>query len=205
MAFRINVKSSGKTSASGGSKGKNILEDIRVFAALMLIACVGLIAFIVLGSRNIDDTNAEIKKEMKTYQENQLSIANLKALQSRSEEYEAQRDAYNAMIPEKLDQQQIMIEMETRVEGMNCILTDVTFGSESEDNKKGNAAASSNGLVNQMQVQIGVRGTYTDIMKLAESLVTDKELMRVDDIHITPMSQGGLKEAQITIMKFSKK
>ena len=60
-------------------------------------------------------------------------------------------------------------------------------------------------LVNQMQVQISVRGTYTDIMKLCESIVTDEELMRIDGIHMMPMTQGGLKEAQITIMKFSKK
>ena len=91
MAFRINVKSN--TASSGASKGKNFLEDIRVFAVLMVIACVGLIALIVVGSRSIDETNADIKQEMKTYEENQLSIANLKALQAKSEEYEAQRDA----------------------------------------------------------------------------------------------------------------
>ena len=204
MAFRINVKSN--TSSSGASKGKNFLEDIRVFAVLMVIACVGLIALIVVGSRSIDETNAEIKQEMKTYEENQLSIANLKVLQAKSEEYEAQRDAYDAMIPEKMDQQQIMIEMETRVESMNCVLTDLTFGSESADDKNSKAAASSsNGLVNQMQVQISVRGTYTDIMKLCESIVTDEELMRIDGIHMMPMTQGGLKEAQSTIMKVSKK
>lgn len=204
MAFRINVKSN--TASSGASKGKNFLEDIRVFAVLMVIACVGLIALIVVGSRSIDETNADIKQEMKTYEENQLSIANLKALQARSEEYEAQRDAYDAMIPDKMDQQQIMIEMEKRVESMNCVLTDLTFGSESADDKNSKAAASSsNGLVNQMQVQISVRGTYTDIMKLAESIVTDQELMRIDAIHMMPMTQDGLKEAQLTIMKFSKK
>ena len=176
MAFRINVKSN--TASSGASKGKNFLEDIRVFAVLMVVACVGLIALIVVGSRSIDETNADIKQEMKTYEENQLSIANLK----------------------------IMIEMETRVESMNCVLTDLTFGSESADDKNSKAAASSsNGLVNQMQVQISVRGTYTDIMKLAESIVTDQELMRIDAIHMMPMTQDGLKEAQITIMKFSKK
>ena len=204
MAFRINVKSN--TASSGASKGKNFLEDIRVFAVLMIVACVGLIALIVVGSRSIDETNADIKQEMKTYEENQLSIANLKALQARSEEYEAQRDAYDAMIPDTMDQQQIMIEMEKRVESMNCVLTDLTFGSESADDKNSKAAASSsNGLVNQMQVQISVRGTYTDIMKLAESIVTDQELMRIDAIHMMPMTQDGLKEAQITIMKFSKK
>lgn len=203
MAFRINVKSN---TSSGASKGKNFLEDIRVFAVLMVVACVGLIALIVVGSRSIDETNADIKQEMKTYEENQLSIANLKALQARSEEYEAQRDAYDAMIPDTMDQQQIMIEMEKRVESMNCVLTDLTFGSESADDKNSKAAASSsNGLVNQMQVQISVRGTYTDIMKLAESIVTDQELMRIDAIHMMPMTQDGLKEAQITIMKFSKK
>ena len=69
MAFRINVKSN---TSSGASKGKNCLEDIRVFADLMVVACVGLIALIVDGSRSIDETSADIKQEVKMYEENQL-------------------------------------------------------------------------------------------------------------------------------------
>ena len=75
MAFRINVKSN--TASSGASKGKNFLEDIRVFAVLMVIACVGLIALIVVGSRSIDETNADIKQEMKTYEEVQSALNEL--------------------------------------------------------------------------------------------------------------------------------
>ena len=82
MAFLINIKIN--NCSSGASKGKICLEEIRVCAVLRVIACVGLIALIVVGSRSIDETNAEIKQEMKTYEENQLSIANLKALQAKS-------------------------------------------------------------------------------------------------------------------------
>ena len=122
MAFNINVKK--KDSGAPGEK-INLLEDIRVFVVLMAIACIGLIVLIVFGVKSNEEIKTEIAKEKKTYQENQLSIANLKALQARSSEFEAQRDMYNAMIPDTQDRQAVMIDMERRVEGARCTLTEV--------------------------------------------------------------------------------
>lgn len=209
MAFNINVKKKDTTAASG--KKVNILEDIRVFVALMLVACIGLIVLIVFGVKSNEEIKTDIADQKKTYQQAQASINNLKALQARSSEFEAQRDAYNAMIPDTQDVQQVMIEMEQRVEAGRCTLTDITFGGDAAigGNKNAStsttapAASTGSGLVKELQVVMTVRGSYADIMALCTSLVTDAELMRIDAIHINPLA-GDEQEATITLMKFSK-
>ena len=208
MAFNINVKK--KDSGAPGEK-KNLLEDIRVFVVLMAIACIGLIVLIVFGVKSNEEIKTEIAKEKKTYQENQLSIANLKALQARSSEFEAQRDMYNAMIPATQDRQAVMIDMERRVEGARCTLADLTFGGDAAigGTAKTNAAAAAAAPTNtsglkELQVLMTVRGSYADIMGLCSDLVTDPELMRIDGIQMKPISNGEEQEATITLMKFSK-
>ncbi|MGN0555907.1 MAG: hypothetical protein ACI4LI_08420 [Candidatus Fimenecus sp.] len=208
MAFNINVK---KKDSGAPAEKKNILEDIRVFVALMAIACIGLIVLIVFGVKSNEEIKTEIAKEKKTYQENQLSIANLKALQARSSEFEAQRDMYNAMIPETQDRQAVMIDMERRVESARCTLTDLTFGGDAAIGgaKNTNTAAAAAAPTNtsglkELQVLLTVRGSYADIMGLCSDLVTDPELMRIDGIQMKPISKGDEQEATITLMKFSK-
>ena len=207
MAFNINVKK--KDSGAPGEK-INLLEDIRVFVALMAIACIGLIVLIVFGVKSNEEIKTEIAKEKKTYQENQLSIANLKALQARSSEFEAQRDMYNAMIPATQDRQAVMIDMERRVEGARCTLTDLTFGGDAaiggtpKTNTAAAAAPTNTSGLKELQVLLTVRGSYADIMGLCSDLVTDPELMRIDGIQMKPISNGEQQEATITLMKFSK-
>ena len=207
MAFNINVKK--KDSGAPGEK-KNLLEDIRVFVVLMAIACIGLIVLIVFGIKSNEEIKTEIAKEKKTYQENQLSIANLKALQARSSEFEAQRDMYNAMIPATQDRQAVMIDMERRVEGARCTLTDLTFGGDAaiggtpNTNTAAAAAPANTSGLKELQVLLTVRGSYADIMGLCSDLVTDPELMRIDGIQMKPISEGEQQEATITLMKFSK-
>ena len=207
MAFNINVKK--KDSGAPGEK-INLLEDIRVFVALMAIACIGLIVLIVFGVKSNEKIKTEIAKEKKAYQENQLSIANLKALQARSSEFEAQRDMYNAMIPDTQDRQAVMIDMERRVEGARCTLTDLTFGGDAaiggtpNTNTAAAAAPANTSGLKELQVLLTVRGSYADIMGLCSDLVTDPELMRIDGIQMKPISEGEQQEATITLMKFSK-
>ena len=208
MAFNINVK---KKDSGAPAEKKNILEDIRVFVVLMAIACIGLIVLIVFGVKSNEEIKTEIAKEKKTYQENQLSIANLKALQARSSEFEAQRDMYNAMIPDTQDHQAVMIDMERRVEGARCTLADLTFGGDAAigGTANTNAAAAAAAPTNtsglkELQVLMTVRGSYADIMGLCSDLVTDPELMRIDGIQMKPISNGEEQEATITLMKFSK-
>ena len=208
MAFNINVK---KKDSGAPAEKKNILEDIRVFVVLMAIACIGLIVLIVFGVKSNEEIKTEIAKEKKTYQENQLSIANLKALQARSSEFEAQREMYNAMIPDTQDRQAVMIDMERRVEGARCTLADLTFGGDAAigGTANTNAAAAAAAPTNtsglkELQVLMTVRGSYADIMGLCSDLVTDPELMRIDGIQMKPISNGEEQEATITLMKFSK-
>lgn len=208
MAFNINVK---KKDSGAPAEKQNILEDIRVFVVLMAIACIGLIVLIVFGVKSNEEIKTEIAKEKKTYQENQLSIANLKALQARSSEFEAQRDMYNAMIPDTQDRQAVMIDMERRVEGARCTLADLTFGGDAAIGgaKNTNTAAAAAAPTNtsglkELQVLMTVRGSYADIMGLCSDLVTDPELMRIDGIQMKPISNGEEQEATITLMKFSK-
>lgn len=207
MAFNINVKKK-DTGASSG-KAVNLLEDIRVFVVLMALACIGLIVLIVFGVQSNEDIKAKITAQKKVYQESQASIASLKALQARSSEYEAQRDAYNAMIPDTQDRQAVMIEMENRVEAARCTLSDLTFGGDAAigaTEQTGDAAAEtvSSAGVKELQVLMTVRGSYADIMGLCNSLVTDPELMRIDAIHLNPIQEGSAQEATITLVKFSK-
>ncbi|MGN0560170.1 MAG: hypothetical protein ACI4K8_03875 [Candidatus Fimenecus sp.] len=208
MAFNINVK---KKDSGAPAEKQNILEDIRVFVVLMAIACIGLIVLIVFGVKSNEEIKTEIAKEKKAYQENQLSIANLKALQARSSEFEAQRDMYNAMIPDTQDRQAVMIDMERRVEGARCTLADLTFGGDAAigGTANTNAAAAAAAPTNtsglkELQVLMTVRGSYADIMGLCSDLVTDPELMRIDGIQMKPISNGEEQEATITLMKFSK-
>lgn len=206
MAFNINVKK--KDTGAVPGKKVNLLEDIRVFVALMAIVCIGLIVLIVLGVKSNEEIKTKITAQKKVNQESQLSIANLKALQSRSTEFEAQRDAYNAMIPETQDRQAVMIEMEQRVENARCTLSDLTFGGDAAIGTSGSTdtatASTGTGPVKELQVVMKVRGSYTDIMALCNDLVTDPELMRIDAIHLSPLSGSDQQEATITLMKFSK-
>ncbi len=210
MAFNINVKKKDDTAASG-TKVK-LLEDIRVFAVLMVIACIGLIVLIVFGVRSNEEIKNNIAEQKKTYQEAQASINNLKALQARSSEFEAQRDAYDAMIPDTQDVQQVMIEMERRAEAGRCTLTNIVFGgdaaiggstSASTSSTTAPAASNGSGLVKELQVVMTVRGSYADIMTLCADLVTDEELMRIDGIQMQPQTNDE-QEAVITLVKFSK-
>lgn len=209
MAFNINVKKKDNVAASGTKT--NLLEDIRVFAVLMVIVCIGLIVLIVFGVRANEEIKNSITEQKKTYQEAQASINNLKALQARSSEFEAQRDAYDTMIPDTQNVQEVMIEMERRAEAGRCTLTNVVFGGDAaiggdKKNSTGTtapAASTGSSLVKELQVVMTVRGSYADIMTLCADLVTDEELMRIDGIQMKP-SADKEQEAVITLVKFSK-
>ncbi len=191
MAFK-------KKTGEAKQKGQKSAMDIRVFAAIMVVAFVVMAVMIGFGVKNTKQIQEEIEKEKKTYVQNQTAIDNLKALQSKSSEYEAQREAYNAMIPETQDLKQIMIDIEKRTEENGCVLTDIKF------EEAGEAAQASAGLVKEQKVNVSLRGSYADILKLQQSLTKDNEFMRIDDIHMSAIGEGQM-EAQFMLVKFSKK
>lgn len=196
MALNDVIKKKQETSKGEKKAIKfNPTEDVRVFIAFMVIACIGIIIAIFFCVKSNNKTIENIDSLMVEYNENQAAIANLHALQSKSSEYTEQRDKYNKLISEKgLDQPQIMIDMDTAVASYNCILTDITFGE----------TTSTNG-VNQISVTLKMNGTYDDIMKFAYDTVNGEQIKRIDTIKISPAAEGkDLKSAEIVVVLFSK-
>ena len=191
MAFK-------KKSSEGKSKQKLSMSDVRVFAVVFFLAFVALVALIVTGVQSTKATAAQIEKVKETYQQNQVAIANLKALQKQSSVYEAQQAEYTAMIPETQDLQEIMIEMENRIEKSGCTLMEITFPEATEGE-----GTTTSGLHEQI-VQISMKGKYEDLLQLMTDLTQSAEFMRIDNIELTPESEGKMN-AQITLVKFSKR
>lgn len=172
---------------------KNLLDDVRVVIAILFVACIGLIVLTVFGAKGIDATEANIEKAKAQYKQNQLAIANLKALQARSGEYKQQIDEYDIMISkDPLDQMQIMIDLEKDVEAHNCSLTELTFG-EPEKNEQN---------VNQIAVNLTITGSYRDIITFCHDTVSDKQIKRIDTINITGTDEQ--RTAQIVLVEFSR-
>lgn len=172
---------------------KNLLDDVKVVIVVLIVACIGLIVLTVFGAKGIDETEANIEKAKTQYKQNQLAIANLKALQARSGEYKEQIAQYDIMISkEPLDQMQIMIDLEKDVEAHNCSLTELTFG-EPEKNEQN---------VNQIAVNLTITGTYRDIITFCHDTVTDKQIKRIDTINITGTEEQ--RTAQIVLVEFSR-
>ena len=172
---------------------KNLLDDVKVVIVVLIVACIGLIVLTVFGAKGIDETEANIEKAKTQYKQNQLAIANLKALQARSGEYKEQLAQYDIMISkEPLDQMQIMIDLEKDVEAHNCSLTELTFG-EPEKNEQN---------VNQIAVNLSITGTYRDIITFCHDTVSDKQIKRIDTINITGTDEQ--RTAQIVLVEFSR-
>lgn len=206
MALNLNLslgkKGDGK---SGDKKGGKLIEDVRVFIVLMAIACIVLIVLSVFGVKAANKTTAAIEQQKTEYSKNQLAIANLKALQSKSEEYEALRDKYAELIPNTtLDQQKIMIEMEERCDNGGCMLTDIQFGELTAGDG-----------VSQLPVTLSITGSFNDIVKLCQEMVTSQEFMRIDTISMDGLSgatgtkasdkkAASSKTVQVTVVKFAK-
>ncbi len=172
---------------------KNPLDDVRVVIAILFVACIGLIVLTVFGAKGIDATEANIEKAKAQYKQNQLAIANLKALQARSGEYKQQIAEYDIMISkDPLDQMQIMIDLEKDVEAHNCSLTELTFG-EPEKNEQN---------VNQVAVNLTITGSYRDIITFCHDTVSDKQIKRIDTINITGTDEQ--RTAQIVLVEFSR-
>ena len=172
---------------------KNLLDDVRVVIVVLIVACIGLIVLTVFGAKGIGETETNIEKAKTQYKQNQLAIANLKALQTRSGEYKDQIAQYDIMISkDPLDQMQIMIDLEKDVEAHNCSLTELTFG-EPEKNEQN---------VNQIAVKLTITGSYRDIITFCHDTVSDKQIKRIDTINITGTEEQ--RTAQIVLVEFSR-
>lgn len=179
-----------KKSSKGGIG--NLLDDVRIVIAVIVLACIALIALIVYNNGQIQQKMTDIDTVKSEIRDNQAKIANLKALQARSSEYLAQKEAYDEMISdEELDQLEIMIDLEEDVEAHNCNLIEVTFDD-----------IVNTGLVNQVSVNLKITGSFSDIMSFCRDIVNSTQIKRIDTIRMTGNNEQ--KTAEIVLVLFSR-
>lgn len=197
MALSDVINKKNKTSEAGGKKGekKNVFEDVRVVIVILLVLIIALIGLIVFQSIEIKNTQEQINEIKVVYSDNQKSINQLIALKQQSEVYKARKAEYDVMITsEPLDQTQIMIDLENKIEKYNCSLSSVTFDE-----------TVNTGLVNQVNTYITVTGSFNDIMRFCRDTVNEKQIKRIDRINLTKADKNNDKmNAEITIVEFSK-
>ena len=189
-----------KKEATGGAKAqnsekKNLLEDVRVVIAILVVLIFALIGLIVYGTMSINETKVRIDEMRIKYSENQQAIAQLVALQQQSEIYMNRKAEYDSMISsEPIDQMSIMINMENEVEKYNCSLTGLDFDE-----------ITNTGLVNQINVYMTVTGKYEDIMRFCRDTVNKQQIKRIDKINMTILNEDdNTMNAEITVVEFSK-
>lgn len=177
------------------SEKKNLLEDVRVVIAILVVLILALIGLIVYGSMNIKDTETKIGEMRVKYTDNQKVITQLRALQQQSDAYKKRKAEYDKMISsDPLDKMQIMIDLEQEVEKYNCTLTKLDFDE-----------IVNTGLVNQINVYVSLSGKYSDIMRFCSDIVTAEKIMRIDRVNMTVLSEGdNTMTADITVVEFSK-
>ncbi len=187
------VTNEGKEKAKGKSSLAGIMDDVRVVIAIIIIACIALIALIVYNNGKIEESRKRIDTVKAQIIDNQNKIANLKALQARSGEYLAQKEAYDAMISDEgFDQLEMMIALENDIEAHNCNLNEISFDGEVNT-----------GLLNQMSVTVRISGDFRDIMSFCRDTVSETKIKRIDTIRMTGASNND-KSADIVIVYFSK-
>lgn len=194
MAFKKKAEGNAK------SKSKGSLSDVRIFAVIMLVAFIAISVLIGFGIQGTKETKAEIFAQKDKYAENLIKIDNLKKLQKQSDVYEGQKENYDKMIPATQNVQDIMIEMEKRVEENHCVLRNFTMPGEGGNASAG--ATTPSGLLQEKIVNLDINGKYADIVNFMKEITEDDEFMRIDSIHLVP--QEDEMSAQITVVKFSK-
>ena len=186
------VTNEGKKEKKSGIS--NILDDVRIVIAVIVLASIALIGLIVYNNGKIEKTREEIKSVRSEIVENQNKIANLKALQARSGEYLAQKEAYDEMISdEELDQLEIMIDLEKDVEQHGCNLSEISFDD-----------ITATGMLNQMKVTVRINGDFRSIMSFCRDTVSGVKIRRIDNIRMTGDAMSSQKTAEITIVYFSR-
>ena len=191
----INKKKQTGEAEGARPEKKNLLEDVRVVIVILVVLIIALIGLIVYGSLEIKNTQQKINEIKVVYTENQKSINQLLALKKQSEIYKARKDDYDEMITsEPLDQMQIMIDIENRVEKYNCALSSVDFDE-----------TVNTGLVNQVNTYITITGSFKDVMRFCHDTVNEKQIKRIDKINMTRVDKNSDKmNAEITIVEFSR-
>lgn len=158
-----------------------------ILAAVLAYTCY----FTFQESVELED---EIYKSVETYNDNKVLLKNLKKLQANSNYYTAQKEKYDEVIAESGSYNKVdyYVELTELCETYELTIQSIEVGE-----------MTSTGKVQQASTLITVSGSEINVKSMAEYIVSQKEIARIDNIAMTQQEDGTVIAA-MTITNFTK-
>ena len=172
---------------------KQLSADPRILVVIIAIACAALIGLCVYTNKQTVETEAQIKSQMETFDQNKAAIQNLLILKARSEQYKERNAEYESLITsDGLSQQDFMIFFDGFCKAYNCRMTLIEFGEYANE-----------GEIQSLKFNLTVEGEFENLMAVCDGIVTQDRFYRIDAVSFAPGS-GDNKVANISVVAFSK-
>ncbi len=135
-----------------------------------------------------------IYANVQDYNNNKTLLKNLKNLQANSEYYLAQKEKYDEVIAENGTYNTVdyYVELTELCEAYELTIQEISVGDMAP-----------NGNVNEATTTITVTGSELNVKRMAEHIVSQKEIARIDNIAMTQQDDGTVITA-MTIVNFTK-
>lgn len=172
---------------------EKINGNVIIIAALVVLAVVlGYVCWLTFD--NNVDLEARISTEIATYNQNRNLLRNLKNLKANSEYYIEQKDKYDEVIAEAGTYNTVdyYVELSELCDRFGLTIDEINIG---EMIPMGNVQSATTTLV--------VIGDEIDVKVMAEYIVSQSEIARIDSIAMTEQSDGTVV-ASLTIVNFTK-
>ena len=166
----------------------------------VIITVVLVILAIVLGyvcwltfEQSVELQNS-VYSNVEKYEKNRLLLKNLKTLQANSDYYLAQKEKYDEVIAEADSYNSVdyYVELTELCERYGLTIQEITVGELVQ-----------NGSVKSATTTLAVTGSEIDIKQMAEYIVSQQEIARIDSIAMTEQADGTVAAA-LQIVNFTK-
>lgn len=140
------------------------------------------------------ELEAKVASEIVNYNDNRILLKNLKDLQANSNYYIAQKEKYDEVIAENGTYNEVdyYIELTELCEAYELAVQEITVGE-----------MSSNGYAQELTSTVTVVGNELNVKNMAQYIVSQKEIARIDTITMTEQEDGTVV-ASMVIVNFTK-
>lgn len=137
---------------------------------------------------------SSINAKVEEYNNNKVLLKNLKNLQANSNHYLAQKEKYDEVIAEDGSYNVVdyYVELTELCETYELKIQDISVGEMAPT-----------GNVKQASTQVTVTGSELNVKRMAEHIVSQKEIARIDTIAMTEQEDGNVI-ASMVIVNFTK-
>lgn len=172
---------------------EKISGNVVITVVLILLAVVlGYVCWLTF--ENNESLQARVSTEMATYNQNRGLLKNLKDLKANSDYYIQQKEKYDAVIAEEGSYNTVdyYVELSELCDRYGLKITEINVGD-----------MISTGVVNQATTTLVVVGDEFDVKLMAEYIVSQPEIARIDSIAMTEQDDGTVVAA-LAIVNFTK-